>query len=443
VSASPLSETHACIVAYLLDPLHGSEPANAWHWIDQMAQRVGRISLITSPHGSERLQALARSGHQLQPNVEVLAVESHRSAMAPPVPGWYRQYGAWLDGAAIAVADVNADLSHHVMVGSPFWGSSLHLARGPRVLGPVGISHVPPVWTAARWGARGAIAEVTRGVLGAAPQAWARGTAGVRGATHVLAADPRTAWMAHAAGRSWSKELLEGVARIEPNPEARDLTLVWAGKLIPRKAPELALLAWHEAQGSIPPEARLVMYGEGPLLEKLRALAGQLGVPDSVLVPGRVPQPAVVSALRSGRGLLFTSLRDTSSSQILEACASGTPSVSLRHPGVNGLDLWYPRNAGWAAEAKSWRGAIRNLSHAIVACLNAPEDEWAMRSARCTDIASRQTWAVKADRMARTYLSLMSPRGARGAVCHSDPPDPVAGRNNVALGMLRDDGIRF
>ena len=396
------------MVAYAVDPLHGSEPTNAWHWIDQMAQRVGRISLVTSTHGSERLQEMARGGHHLPPNVDVVAVQSHRSAMAPPVPMWYRQYGGWLDEAAVAAADVNADLTHHVMVGSPFWGSSLHLARGPRVLGPVGISHSPPVWTAPRWGARGAMAEVTRGVLGAAPQAWARGMAGVRGATHVLAADPRTAWMAHAAGRPWAKELLEGVADIDPNPDARDLTLVWAGKLIPRKAPELALRAWHEAQGSIPPEARLVMYGEGPLLEELRILGRQLGVADSVLLAGRVPQPAVVAALRSSRGLLFTSLRDTSSTQILEACASGTPSVSLRHPGVNGLVLWYPRNAGWAAEAKSSRGAIRNLSSAIVACLNAPDDEWAIRSARCTEIASGQTWEVKANRMAQLYLSMMS-----------------------------------
>jgi len=75
---------------------------------------------------------------------------------------------------------------------------------------------------------------------------------------------------------------------------------------------------------------------------------------------------------------------------------------------VNGLDLWYPRNAGWAAEAKSWGGAIRNLSSAIVACLNAPDNEWAIRSGRCTDIASGQTWEAKADRMAQIYLSLMS-----------------------------------
>lgn len=396
------------MVAYLVDPLHGSEPTNAWHWIDQMARRVGRISLVTSTHGSERLQELARDGHHIRPNVDVVPVRSDRSAMAPPVPRWYRQYGAWLDEAAVAAAEINADLTHHVMVGSPFWGSSLHLARGPRLLGPVGVSHIPPVWTAPRWGARGAMAEVTRGVLGAAPQAWARGMAGVRGATHVLAADPRTESMARAAGRKWAKELLEGVASIAPNPEARDMSLIWAGKLIPRKAPELALRAWHEAQGSIPREARLVMYGEGPLLVELRSLAHELGVTDNVQLPGRVPQPAVVAALRSSRGLLFTSLRDTSSTQMLEACASGTPSVSIRHPGVSGLDLWYPRNAGWAAEATSWRGAIRNLSSEIVACLNAPESEWAIRSDRCTDLASGQTWEVKADRMAQVYLSLMS-----------------------------------
>ena len=166
--------------------------------------------------------------------------------------------------------------------------------------------------------------------------------------------------------------------------------------------------AWKSAATDLPSGSRLVMYGEGPLRPEMQALAGKLGLDGSIELPGRVSQPEVVAALRSRRGLLFTSLRDTSSTQILEACASGTPSVSLRHPGVNGLDLWYPRNAGWAAEAKSWGGAIRNLSSAIVACLNAPDNEWAIRSGRCTDIASGQTWEAKADRMAQIYLSLMS-----------------------------------
>jgi len=48
------------------------------------------------------------------------------------------------------------------------------------------------------------------------------------------------------------------------------------------------------------------------------------------------------------------------------------------------------------------------LSRAIVSCLTAPDDEWAIRSGRCIDIASGQTWHVKADRMAQVYLSLLS-----------------------------------
>ena len=280
--------------------------------------------------------------------------------------------------------------------------------NGPTVLGPVGISHAPPVWTGPRWGVRDAASEAVRGVLGAAPGAWPRGLAGVRGADRVLVADPKSAAMARRLGKSCSRELLEGIDLVQPGDSERALKLVWAGKFIQRKAPEIAIRAWGSAATELSSGSRLVMYGEGPLHAEMVGLARELGLDRSIELPGRVPQPAVAAALRSSRGLLFTSLRDTSSTQMLEACASGTPSVSLRHTGVNGLDLWYPRNAGWAAEAKSWRGAIRNLSAAIVACLNAPEDEWAIRAGRCTDIASGQTWEVKADRMAQVYLSLLS-----------------------------------
>jgi len=270
------------------------------------------------------------------------------------------------------------------------------------------MSHAPPVWTGPRWGLRDAASEAVRSALGAAPAAWPRGLAGIRGANHVLAADPKTAMMATTLSKSWGKELLEGVETVQPGQTERERTLVWAGKFIHRKAPELAIRAWKSAADDLPSGSRLVMYGEGPLRRDMQALASGLGLDGSIELRGRVAQPAVLAALRSSRGLLFTSLRDTSSSQILEACASGTPSVSLRHAGVNGLDLWYPRNAGWAAEAQSWRGAIRNLSRAIVSCLTAPDDEWAIRSGRCIDIASGQTWHVKADRMAQVYLSLLS-----------------------------------
>lgn len=404
-----LATAHACMVAYLLDPLHGSEPTNAWNWVGEMSRRVGRVTVVTSPRTVNRLGGLGEAGHRLSPNVDIVAVPTPRKAMAPPIPDWYREYAGWLDAAADAVADVGADISHHVMVGTPFWGSSLSRGMGPKILGPVGISPAPPLWTAPRWGARDAASEAVRGALGALPAVWRRGLAGVRGADHVLATDPRTVRMAQSQGTRWSKELLEGVATAQGGDPAvaRTAVLVWAGKFIPRKAPELAIRAWAAAASSLPAEARLVMYGDGPLRQDMQMLTERLGLERGVVLPGRVPQPTVEAALRSSRGLLFTSLRDTSSTQILEACASGTPSVSLRHPGVMGLDLWYPREAGWSAEAGSWGRAIGGLSQAIAACMNAPEGAWTARSERCLSLAEGHTWAAKADRMVGVYRSLL------------------------------------
>jgi len=174
-----------------------------------------------------------------------------------------------------------------------------------------------------------------------------RGLAGVKGADHVLAADPRTATMADRLGKSWGKELLEGVGAVQPGESERELTLVWAGKFIHRKAPELAIRAWKSAATDLPSGSRLVMYGEGPLRPEMQALAGKLGLDGSIELPGRVSQPEVVAALRSRRGLLFTSLRDTSSTQILEACASAP--IHRRVSGVGGS-----RHANAPAGRQDW-----------------------------------------------------------------------------------------
>lgn len=134
----------------------------------------------------------------------------------------------------------------------------------------------------------------------------------------------------------------------------------------------------------------------------------ELGLTGSVSVEGPVPNSEVLVALRSARGLLFTSLRDTSSSQMLEAAAMGTPTVSLRHAGVRGLDYWYPASAGWGAAARSGTTAVRSLAHSLKQCLSASPDQWLEKSRASIELASLQTWDAKGDRMADTYHRMLS-----------------------------------
>lgn len=93
------------------------------------------------------------------------------------------------------------------------------------------------------------------------------------------------------------------------------------------------------------PDARALMLGYGPIEDRLRDLAESLGVMDYIVWTGYVPQREVVKYINISDIYVSTSLRDGSSSSLLESMSCGLPAVVSDIPGniewikdgVNGL----------------------------------------------------------------------------------------------------------
>jgi glycosyltransferase involved in cell wall biosynthesis len=92
-------------------------------------------------------------------------------------------------------------------------------------------------------------------------------------------------------------------------------------------------------------EARFLIAGDGPLLAYHKALAEELGVQDYVHFLGRVQNNLLPDILNSADLYVSTSLSDGTSASLLEALATGLPSVVTAIPanrewmveGVNGF----------------------------------------------------------------------------------------------------------
>jgi glycosyltransferase involved in cell wall biosynthesis len=82
------------------------------------------------------------------------------------------------------------------------------------------------------------------------------------------------------------------------------------------------------------------MIGDGPLLDDCKKLAEQLGVSDAVAFLGGQPPEVVQQELRSSRCFVQHSVESSNGDcegtpvSILEAGATGLPSVSTRHAGI-------------------------------------------------------------------------------------------------------------
>jgi glycosyltransferase involved in cell wall biosynthesis len=111
------------------------------------------------------------------------------------------------------------------------------------------------------------------------------------------------------------------------------------GRFVAKKAPQLTIAAFAEACRQ-QPEMRLRMIGDGPLLDDCRALARQLGVAPAVTFLGYQPPAVVQREMRAARGFVQHSIeapngdREGTPVGILEAGASGLPTVATRHGGI-------------------------------------------------------------------------------------------------------------
>jgi glycosyltransferase involved in cell wall biosynthesis len=123
------------------------------------------------------------------------------------------------------------------------------------------------------------------------------------------------------------------------DPAQAPTTFVAVGRLTPKKAPHLTLEAFAKVRRVIP-AAVLRMIGDGPLTTECRRVAQGLGIKQSVTLLGAQPPAVVRAELRAARCFVQHSVKAASGDSegtpvaILEAGATGLPTVATRHAGI-------------------------------------------------------------------------------------------------------------
>ncbi len=114
---------------------------------------------------------------------------------------------------------------------------------------------------------------------------------------------------------------------------------VGVGRFTGKKAPQLTLLAFHQAWLQRP-DARLTMVGSGELWEGVRQMITALGMEHAVDLPGVLSPEQIAERLRGARAFVQHSLTSGTGDMegtplaVLEAMAAGLPVVSTVHAGI-------------------------------------------------------------------------------------------------------------
>ena len=128
------------------------------------------------------------------------------------------------------------------------------------------------------------------------------------------------------------------------SPETAPPTFLAVGRFVPKKGPLLTLAAFERLQHQLPESlasaCRLVMVGDGPMLEEAKRLVHKQSLTTQVRFAGVLSPAEIAALMRQVRGFVQHSLvapdgdSEGSPVAVMEAQLSGLPVVATRHAGI-------------------------------------------------------------------------------------------------------------
>lgn len=327
-----------------------------------------------------------------------------------PILVGYHYYESWQDAALrhIEMQSDQYDVVHHVVWSSLHLGSSLWRLPAPLVFGPIGGGQTSPT-NYLRYFGRDSPTEALRTLVTRSSmlKLHSRSRETVRNAAVTLVTNSATAAAARRLGATDVRYLVDGGLSAswlieEPRSQPTGTPVVlWLGRLLPRKAPTLAVQAFAQLRRIMP--ARLVIAGDGPLRGQVCKEIARCGVADDVQLLGQVPWKEIAGLYESASVFLFTSLRDSFGSQFQEAMGKGLPTVALDHNGIGDLDV------GGAAIKVAVSPEPRDLPGHLASAIQTIlcDGKWESRSAAGVRLAGEWTFPAKAAAATQIYKEIV------------------------------------
>lgn len=155
------------------------------------------------------------------------------------------------------------------------------------------------------------------------------------------------------------------LAEIEaiPQPEKK-YDVIFVGRLLAHKNADLVLRTMAALRHSRP-QASCLIIGEGPEEQRLKELAGELGISEQVTFRGAVPTEEVYQSYKASRVCLAPSSREGFGIVAIEANAAGLPVITIDAPDNAMKDLIHENVNGFvrSADANVLADLLNELLH--------------------------------------------------------------------------------
>jgi glycosyltransferase involved in cell wall biosynthesis len=395
------------LVGFSCSPYHGSEPGTTWNWAWHLSAD-NEVWAIVHPQFRDEVEHYLRD--HPNPNLHVVFValpkwlDPWKFAASER---WTRlSYLLWLRATLRKARELHKvhtfDVAHQVTMGtvgapSPIWRLGV-----PFIWGSLGGGQTAPPAFKKYFGSSWR-SEVIRTIR----VRTLRFVPSLRKASHhsslLLATNHETKLLLETAGGKHTRYFLDcGTLPhwLAPSLPARrlgnQLTLLWSGRLEARKGLPLAIEALAQLGDR---RVRLVVTGRGPQRAYCEQLVRAFGLGDSVQFLGYVQQEDLEKLFDDADAFMFTSLRDSSGSVVLEAMAQGLPVLVLDHHGVG---AFVPDDAGIKVPVTTPSETVAGLAQGMRLLLERPNVRQTMGHAGWL-YAKAHTWESRARQMGKWY----------------------------------------
>lgn len=183
------------------------------------------------------------------------------------------------------------------------------------------------------------------------------------------------------------------------------LTLLFAGRLVPYKCPDVAVAVM--AASPILRRHRLRIVGDGPERPRLEAMVRDHGLGDCVEFVGRLDQAGVGREMRAADLFLFPSIRELGAGALVEAMASGLACAVVDYGAPGSL---IDEGRGIKAPLGTKEEIVRSLTGLLDRLVEDPERVVQLGAAARSYVEAHYTWEARARFIVEVYRWVLGQR---------------------------------
>jgi glycosyltransferase involved in cell wall biosynthesis len=201
------------------------------------------------------------------------------------------------------------------------------------------------------------------------------------------------------------------VAEVSEVKQPGLLNLVWIGQVEPWKAWSITLRALAQAVQQLEPGERiqLTMLGRGRQERDAESLARELELGDHIRFLRRIPLEELQMLISNADAMVFSSVKDTNGTVVLESMSKGKPLICIRHQGAGDITT---DECAIRVESGTMEETIKGFANAMLRMLREPGLATRMGVESRKRVLTDYVWDVKAERLAGFYQNLVDEHAA-------------------------------